>query len=68
MSSTRGDNRTGVLSVKKKYPDPRTLPAQPSWQQSRPQLTLSELTPGQDSMFQLPPESHMSRPLKELIP
>ena len=47
MSTTRGDKRTGVLSVKKEYPDPRTLPAQPSWQQSRPQVTLSELIPGQ---------------------
>jgi hypothetical protein len=47
MSATRGDNRTGVLFVKREYPDPRTLPAQPSWQQPRPQLTLSELIPGQ---------------------
>ena len=47
MSAMRGDNRTGVLSVKKEYPDPRTLPAQPSWQQALPQLTLSELIPGQ---------------------
>ena len=47
MSTTRGDNRTGVLSVKKEYPDPRTLPAEPSWQQPRPQVTLSELIPGQ---------------------
>jgi len=47
MSTTRGDNRTGVMSVKKEYPDPRTLPAQPSWQQPRPQVTLSELIPGQ---------------------
>ena len=42
-----GDSRTGVLTLKREYPDPRTLPAQPSWQQPRPQLTLSELTPGQ---------------------
>src|SRR5215469_14831651 len=42
-----GDNRTRALSIKKEYPDPRTLPAQPSWQQARPQLTLSELIPGQ---------------------
>jgi hypothetical protein len=42
-----GDNRTGVLTLKREYPDPRTLPAQPSWQQPLPQLTLSELTPGQ---------------------
>jgi hypothetical protein len=41
------ENRTGVVSVKKEYPDPRTLPAQPSWQQSRPQVTLEELIPGQ---------------------
>ena len=46
MSAMRGDNRTGVLSVKKEYPDPRTLPAQPSWQQALSQLTLSELIPG----------------------
>ncbi len=47
MSAMRSDNRTGVLSLKREYPDPRTLPAQPSWQQPRPQLTLSELIPGQ---------------------
>ncbi|HYA82782.1 MAG TPA: hypothetical protein VEH06_04945 [Candidatus Bathyarchaeia archaeon] len=47
MSTTGGDNRTGALSVKKEFPDPRTLPAQPSWQQPRPQLTLSDLIPGQ---------------------
>src|SRR5215831_2878174 len=47
MSTTRGDNRIGVLFVKKEYPDPRTLQAQPSWQQPRPQVTLSELIPGQ---------------------
>ena len=28
------------------YPDPRTLPAQPSWQQPLPHLTLSDLIPG----------------------
>jgi hypothetical protein len=47
ISTTGSDNRTGVLSVKKEYPDPRALPAQPSWQQPRPQLTISELTSGQ---------------------
>ena len=47
MSAMRSDNRTGVVSVKKEYPDPRTLPAQPSWQQPRPQVTLSELISGQ---------------------
>ena len=41
------DNRT--LTLKREYPDPRTLPAQPSWQQTRPQHTLSELIPGQYS-------------------
>ena len=37
----------GVQSLKREYPDPRMLPTQPSWQQTRPQLTLSELTPRQ---------------------
>src|SRR5215469_929728 len=46
MSAMRSDNRTGVLSVKKEYPDPLTLPAQPSCQQPRPQVTLSEFIPG----------------------
>jgi hypothetical protein len=47
--STRGsDDRRGILRTipQGEYPDPRTLPAQPSWQQPRPQLTLSELIPG----------------------
>ena len=35
-----------IISQGREYPDPRTLPAQPSWQQPRPQLTLSELIPG----------------------
>jgi hypothetical protein len=43
---TNGDKSTGIL-LKREYPDPRTLPAQPSWQQRRPQLILSESTPGQ---------------------
>jgi hypothetical protein len=43
---TNGDKSTGIL-LKREYPDPQTLPAQPSWQQPRPQLTLSELIPGQ---------------------
>jgi|SRR5215469_1160441 len=47
VSAMRSDNRTGVVSVKKEYPDPRALPVQPSWQQARPQVTLSELIPGQ---------------------
>jgi len=45
MSASK--NRAGVVSVKKEYPDPRTLPAQPSWQQPRPQVSLSELIPRQ---------------------
>ena len=43
INTTSSDNRMGVLTLKREYPDPRTLPAQPSW----PQLILSELTPGQ---------------------
>ncbi len=43
-----GGDRIEVLTFQKReYPDPRTLPAQPWWQQPRPQVTLSELTPGQ---------------------
>ena len=49
MSTSGSDNRRGILRTipqEREYPDPRTLPAQPSWQQPRPQLTLSELIPG----------------------
>jgi hypothetical protein len=49
MSTSGSDNRRGILRTipqERKYPDPRTLPAHPSWQQPRPQLTLSELIPG----------------------
>ncbi|MFZ0514659.1 MAG: hypothetical protein WAM14_23855, partial [Candidatus Nitrosopolaris sp.] len=46
MIPTKGDKSTGIL-LKREYPDPQTLPAQPSWQQPRPQLTLSELIPAQ---------------------
>jgi hypothetical protein len=49
MSTSGSDNRRGVLRTipqEREYPDPRTLPAQPSWQQPRPQVTLSELIPG----------------------
>jgi|SRR5215469_8129051 len=35
------------MLLRREYPNPRTLPAQPSWQQPRPHLTLSELIPGQ---------------------
>ena len=38
---------TKTIQYEKEYPDPRTLPAQPSWQQPRPQLTLSDLIPGE---------------------
>ncbi len=49
MSTISGDNGRGILRTipqEREYPDPRTLPAQPAWQQPRPQLTLSELIPG----------------------
>src|SRR5690348_606991 len=36
-----------TLYQEKKYPDPQTLPPQPSWQQPIPLLTLSELIPKQ---------------------
>ena len=42
------DNRT--LTLKREYPDPRTLPAQPLWQQTRPLHTqLLTRIPGQYS-------------------
>src|SRR5438876_5958248 len=44
IDNTRGLLRTNLQE--REYPDPRTLPAQPSWQQPRPQLTLAELMPG----------------------
>jgi hypothetical protein len=43
MSENRGILKT--LYQEKQYPDPKTLPPQPSWQQPRPLLTLSELIP-----------------------
>jgi hypothetical protein len=49
MSTSGSDNTRGLLRTipqEREYPDPRTIPAQPSWQQPRPQLTLSELIPG----------------------
>jgi hypothetical protein len=45
MSENRGMLKT--LYKEKEYPDPRTLPPQPSWQQPRPLLTLSDLIPKQ---------------------
>ena len=45
MSENRGILKT--LYQEKEYPDPKTLPPQPSWQQPRPLLTLSELIPKQ---------------------
>ena len=47
--NTKSDDIKGLLKTipqERDYPDPQSLPAQPSWQQPRPQLTLSELTPG----------------------
>ena len=48
MSTKSSDNSRGILRTiqEREYPNPRTLPAQPSWQEPRPQLTLSELIPG----------------------
>ena len=47
MIPTNGDKSTGTgILLKREYPDPRTLP-EPSWQQPRPHLTLSELIAGQ---------------------
>ena len=48
MSAEGSDSRRGILRTiqEREYPDPRTLPIQPSWQQPRPQLNLSELIPG----------------------
>jgi len=39
--------KSETIQREKEYPDPRTLPVQPSWQHPRPQLTLSDLIPGQ---------------------
>ncbi|MGC2571771.1 MAG: hypothetical protein WA364_09695 [Candidatus Nitrosopolaris sp.] len=49
VTTTNGDKSTGTgILLKREYPDPRTLPTPPSWQQQpRPHLTLSELIPGQ---------------------
>ncbi|MGC2575623.1 MAG: hypothetical protein WA364_29300 [Candidatus Nitrosopolaris sp.] len=47
ISTNGSDKRMRLLTLKREYPDPKTLPSQPSWQQTRPQLILSELTPGQ---------------------
>src|SRR6266487_2153528 len=48
MSISGSDNRGLLKTIPQEieYPDPRTLPAQPSWQQPRPQLTLAELIRG----------------------
>ena len=45
MSENRGILKTHYQE--KEYPDPKTLPPQPSWQQPRPLLTLSDLIPKQ---------------------
>src|SRR5215472_1620130 len=48
VTTTNGDKSTGTgMLLRREYPDPQTLSAQPSWQQPRPHLTLSELIPGQ---------------------
>jgi hypothetical protein len=48
LISTNVDKSTGSgILLKREYPDPRTAPAEPSWQQPRPHLTLSELIAGQ---------------------
>jgi len=39
--------KSETIQYEKEFPDPRTLPVQPSWQLPRPQLTLSDLIPGQ---------------------
>jgi hypothetical protein len=42
-----GEQEMSAKTIQEKeYPDPRTLPVQPSWQQPLPQLTLSDLIPG----------------------
>jgi hypothetical protein len=48
VSSKSSDTRDRLktISQEKNYPHPQSLPVQPSWQQPRPQLTLSELIPG----------------------
>src|SRR5438128_9083116 len=49
MSISGSDNGRGLLKTipqEREYPDTRALPTQPSWQQPRPQLPLSELIPG----------------------
>jgi hypothetical protein len=49
MSTKSSENTREILRTfpqEGEYPDPQTLPIQPSWQQPRPQLTLSELAPG----------------------
>jgi len=39
--------KSETIQYEKEFPDPRTLPSQPSWQKPRPQLTLADLIPGQ---------------------
>jgi hypothetical protein len=39
--------KSETIQYEKEIPDLRTLPVQPSWQLPRPQLTLSDLIPGQ---------------------
>jgi hypothetical protein len=48
MNTKSVDNKAILRTIpqERDYPDPQTLPVQPSWQQPIPQLTLSELIPG----------------------
>ena len=48
MSTKSVDNKaiSRTIPQERDYPDPHNLPVEPSWQQPRPQLTVSELTPG----------------------
>jgi hypothetical protein len=45
MSENKGVLKTHYQQ--KEYPDPKTLPPQPSWKQPRPLLNLSDLIPKQ---------------------
>ena len=49
MSTKSVDNKaiSRTIPQERDYPDPHNLPVEPSWQQPRPQLTVSELTPGE---------------------
>ena len=40
------NNKTSVVFDRDSYPDPRSLPKPPSFQETIPTVTLSELEPG----------------------